>query len=79
MEPKTLEDFATIVELSTASELFLILASDQFHAGHWVFRGQARATWLLEPSLERFARSIHDRELSAGLRNESGPTYFWEK
>jgi hypothetical protein len=45
---------------STASELFLILASDQFHAGHWVFRGQARATWLLEPSLERFARSIHD-------------------
>ncbi len=60
MEPKTLEDFATVVEVSTAAELFRIIASDDFHSGHWVFRGQACAIWPLEPSLERFARSIHD-------------------
>jgi hypothetical protein len=60
MEPKRLDDFTTVIDVSTAAELFRTLASDEFHAGHWVFRGQARASWALEPSLERFSRSIND-------------------
>jgi hypothetical protein len=53
-----LDDFAKVEVIDSAAKLFAVLSSQKFHSGRWIFRGQAKAAWPLEPSLERFAESI---------------------
>jgi hypothetical protein len=60
MATPRLDDYATVKTFNSATDLLSTLASEQFHSGHWVFRGQGSARWPLLPSLERFARSIVD-------------------
>lgn len=59
-DPHPLSAYAQEITFNDASKLMTFLGTDQFRQGGWIFRGQADATWSLQPSLERFAAELRD-------------------
>jgi hypothetical protein len=57
-DPVPLAEYAKEETFHDAAALLAVLGSKRFSLGRWVFRGQTNATWGLQPTLERFARSI---------------------
>jgi hypothetical protein len=55
-----LEDFATVRRFEAAWDLLPFLHSYPLKEHRWAFRGQANATWKLEPSIERLQKAHHD-------------------
>jgi hypothetical protein len=59
-DPLTLSQYAVTEKIRDAAALFARLGAEPLRGSRWIFRGQAHADWGLEPTLERFARSLNE-------------------
>ena len=57
-DPLPLSTYAKEVSFDDVGQLTAFLGAEIFRRGGWIFRGQADATWPLQPSLERLAGEL---------------------
>jgi FRG domain len=53
--------YACEITFDDAYKLLAFLGDQQFRQGRWIFRGQPKSAWPLQPTLERFSASLRDR------------------
>jgi hypothetical protein len=55
IDQSSLEEFAVLKDVSSASDLLKCVQSYPLDNGRWAFRGHSKASWKLQPSIERLA------------------------
>jgi hypothetical protein len=60
LNPPSLSPYVREISFDNASNLMAFLGDKQFRPSRWIFRGQDDAAFSLQPTLERFANSMHD-------------------
>jgi hypothetical protein len=53
------EEFAEVRQIASAVDLLKAIQSAPFDNSRWAFRGQRRASWRLQPTMERLANECH--------------------